>query len=194
MTGLRAMDAGCTTFHYCLGGRVVGQPMACPDSFMFDEVLGICNWPETVSCKAELCQPPTDGCCPNDGLRPYNGCESFFRCVNGQIAGVATSCAKGSLFDEANQICNWPSSFECGPEVCIIPTAAPISPPSEPPMTPPTPVTPTATGVTPAAPVDGPGGAANKPVGAPVGTSGVRLYELSLVVLPAVSVLLGLAF
>jgi hypothetical protein len=194
------MDSGCTRFHYCVDGFIVGQPMECPGGFMFDEVLGICNWPETVLCEAELCQTPapvelTGECCSKNGLRPYDGCNSFFTCANGQIAGGGVmSCPDGTLFDEAIQTCNFPSAFECGPEVCFIPTAAPIAvpiaaPTAAPTMTPPTPVTPV--GGTTVASVDGP---VDSPAGAPVGTSGVRMYELSLVVLLAVSVLLGLAF
>jgi hypothetical protein len=150
--------------------------MECPGAFMFDEVLGICNWPETVLCEAKLCQTlapvePTGECCSKNGLRPYDGCNSFFTCVNGQIAGGGVrSCPDGTLFDETIQTCNFPSAFECGPEVCIIPTAG-------------------------AAPVDGPvDGPVDSPAVAPVGTSGVRLHALSLVVLPAVSVLLRLVF
>jgi hypothetical protein len=228
---------GCAMFVNCANGAFEGNSMNCAPGTLFDVVTGVCNFEDQVTCEVADCSfptaPPTlspttlspaatssptsapvestGGCCPNDGLRPYDGCKSFFTCADGLVVGAVMSCPDDTLFDEENQACNFPSAFTCGPEDCIIPTQAPTPTPtptlasSSPSSVTPVagitanPVAPVDEGVETGTPTGAPAGAPTRatvgaPTRAPVVTSGVRLYELSLVVLPAVSVLLGLVF
>ena len=47
-TGLRAFDS-CAKYYHCVEGAVVGDPIACPASLLFDQSLGQCNWADQVT-------------------------------------------------------------------------------------------------------------------------------------------------
>jgi len=40
----------CTKFYYCKAGKIDGDIDVCPDGTLFDIVMGICNWADTVVC------------------------------------------------------------------------------------------------------------------------------------------------
>lgn len=56
--------------------------------------------------------PPTSParqCCAKgySGFRAFDNCTKFYQCAFGNVRGPIRSCAKGFLFDESIQNCNW---------------------------------------------------------------------------------------
>lgn len=65
-TGLHPHD-GCTKYHHCLNGQVVGNALNCPAGTLFDVEYKYCNWESLVTCQA----PPGQGCYSNN----YRDCN-----------------------------------------------------------------------------------------------------------------------
>jgi len=75
--------------------------------------------------------------CPDDytGLMPYNNCEGFYNCVNGNVASPFRPCGTGTEFDYSIQTCNWPYAFTCADTTASSPTLLPTPSPSSAPST-----------------------------------------------------------
>ena len=108
----------CAGFVFCQNSRMSGSFTMCSPGLMFDNNMGICNWPsETNLCGFEFC--------PNkmSGYVPFEECNKFYYCKAGKIDGDIDVCPEGTLFDMGMGICNWASMVECN-------TMAPTPPPT----------------------------------------------------------------
>ncbi|KAH8296295.1 hypothetical protein KR054_004309 [Drosophila jambulina] len=120
------VDKNCSAFFQCINGNYVQQ--RCPNNLQFNAKTGSCDYPDIVGCD--------DGTAPPSG--PSAGpsgtyCESQGRCVgqrDGKMFAAADacssayvvcqcecevdfSCSSGLVFNEAVQVCDWPSNVKC---------------------------------------------------------------------------------
>lgn len=137
--GLVALD-DCTGFVSCVHGVMKGSVTKCGEGLIYDENLGLCNWPtETNTCGFEYCP---DG---YTGTMAFEDCTKFYTCINGKISGDIESCPDGTLYSSTMQICDWATNVL----VCetLTPKPTPLPTPKLEPVSVPSPSTLTTYGV-----------------------------------------------
>merc|ERR1712135_130090 len=118
----------CSKFYQCSNGYRTSQN--CAEGTVFNPALSVCDLPENVpSCsddQATTTETPdvdvhfNDDCVDADG-NPISGkpfqnpddCGSFYQCSNGYR--TSQNCAKGTVFNPALSVCDWPQNVPgCG--------------------------------------------------------------------------------
>ncbi|KAL7501033.1 hypothetical protein ACHAWT_009188, partial [Skeletonema menzelii] len=117
-SGLIAID-NCSGFVHCNQGQMTGSVTKCETGLVFDQNLGLCNWPSATNlCGFEFCEDDYTG------HMPFEDCTKFYFCRDGKISGDIETCAAGTLFDTVLGICNWKSEV-----ICVERTPPPTPPP-----------------------------------------------------------------
>ncbi|XP_029657245.2 uncharacterized protein LOC115231338, partial [Octopus sinensis] len=108
---------GCRAYQVCEGGHE--RLISCPKGEAFHQEQQTClpvfNVPAPCGLQLE---------CPTgkDGAHRYPDsdnteipCNFFYTCVDGEFLGHQ-QCGEGTVFDEVNQLCNWPENVypPCG--------------------------------------------------------------------------------
>ncbi|GAB1610922.1 uncharacterized protein LOC115231338, partial, partial [Argonauta hians] len=108
---------GCRAYQMCQGGQQV--LVSCSEGEAFN--------PQQQACQPIYTVPPPCGLelqCPagKSGAHRYSDtdntqipCSFFYTCMNGEFLGHQ-QCSEGTVFDEVNQLCNWPENVypPCG--------------------------------------------------------------------------------
>merc|ERR1711983_183352 len=73
------------------------------------------NAPEPSPTKAPVQNPSEEFSCPSGftGLQATQDCTHFFHCRAGSLIGDPIPCPPGLLFNQLQQVCDWPYNFEC---------------------------------------------------------------------------------
>jgi hypothetical protein len=100
-------DSDCTRYVQCVDGRKVAGPLRCPRGTLFDPRYQYCNWDYQV----ETCggEDLLRFSCPDGetGIFPYNRCEKYYKCVDGDVRSPLYTCPRGTLFNVDRQYCDW---------------------------------------------------------------------------------------
>jgi len=112
----------CTKFYNCDINIQVVCPSNCPAGLVFDETIGVCNWPSAVpECNdATFDVEPTNGPACEDGerydcngsvtkIRDEDDCATFYNCDKNIQHPCPSVCPTGLVFDPTIQVCNWPA-------------------------------------------------------------------------------------
>jgi len=156
----------CVGFLMCVSGSMAAT-FVCPSGLLFDESLGVCNWPYAVDCQCVTVTPPptsnptpsiqaptppptpkptsasvTCGSCPASGntMIEATDCTGFYFCEDGRL-GPYLACGANTLFSIKIMACDWDYNVDCS---CTSGGAPPPTP-TPPSPTPPTPTPPSPT-------------------------------------------------
>jgi len=148
----------CAGFLMCVSGASVGT-FACTPGTLFDESLGVCNWPYAVDCQCATptpppTQPPTPsipspptpptppptplptplihcGSCPTSGYTMIEAvdCTGFYYCNAGEL-GPFVACGVNTLFSKSIMSCDWDYNVACSCSSGAGPTPTPPTGPT----------------------------------------------------------------
>jgi hypothetical protein len=143
----------CKDYVTCRRNGKVKQVQSCQEGYLFDSLLGICNYEDRVDCSSTLLDslvsvqdnmnayshPEEEVSCSsvNSGFFALPGCQEYVQCSEGEVVQTQ-SCSEGLIFDINMQGCNWAYMVECTTYALpshaptVRPTAAPIKPTQSP--------------------------------------------------------------
>lgn len=118
----------CGRFYICFGETKLVRE--CPSGLHFNAELELCDLPQNVKCNMnklkrhlkfkveEILQRknenPSALCASKNSegiLIPHEKCNQFYKCSAGRP--VEFSCPTNLLFNEINQMCDWPEKVDC---------------------------------------------------------------------------------
>ncbi|XP_077515129.1 putative chitinase 10 [Amblyomma americanum] len=112
----------CARFFVCFQGRSL--LMQCPGQLLFNDPIGVCDWPRNVRCAADRpTAAETRGvavdrwgkvrCVASEGFYASpRDCGEFFRCHRGSAHRFV--CARGLVFNDVYKTCDWPWNVRDG--------------------------------------------------------------------------------
>ncbi|XP_062618591.1 uncharacterized protein LOC134280180 [Saccostrea cucullata] len=105
-------EIGCRSYGVCAGGVV--KIVDCGHGKVYDNSTGTCAEPSTVQ---GICGQTRDCSNKADGLYAdtETHCKTYYTCYQG-VFDSHNFCSKVTVFDEAQQTCNWPDAVDppCG--------------------------------------------------------------------------------